>query len=79
MDAELLSEVWLELNGGRQHGLTLRQEKVSEQTDVSSAQSAEEKPYREPRAHFANDDEKAAHEKMLESITDPIWHELSGK
>jgi DNA polymerase-3 subunit epsilon len=68
LDAQLLAEVYLELNGGRQPDLVL-------QTDRS--ESAEivvvERVSRPPR-HFAPDaEELAAHEAFVATLKDPIW------
>lgn len=78
LDAQLLAEVWLELMGGRQHGLGLGQDKMeSGGPDNVSSLAQKERPLREPRSHKANDEELAAHQKMLEEITDPIWKEIA--
>ncbi len=73
LDSELLAEVYLELMGGRQHGLELTADK-SKITQNSSALSApNEKPYREPRAFPLNEDEKRAHELMVKELENPLW------
>ncbi len=58
LDSELLAEVYMELLGGRQHGLaiTVAKQAVAETTAVTI-----ERPYREPRPHAPTDEETAAH------------------
>lgn len=68
LDSELLAEVYLELLGGRQHGLNIEVQKSS----VSIAQTIE-RPFREPREFKVSEEELAAHEKLLEELNDPIW------
>ncbi|MEX0582284.1 MAG: DNA polymerase III subunit epsilon [Sneathiella sp.] len=66
LDAELLAEVYLELIGGRQRGLSLEEE----DSGMTAAVSLEIRP---PRPHDASEAECAAHAAFLETITDPIW------
>lgn len=68
LDSELLAEVYLELLGGRQHGLSIEVEKQS--VEISQAI---ERPFREPREFKVSDEELSAHEKFLEELSDPIW------
>ena len=68
LDSELLAEVYLELIGGRQPGLVLDKEPAG-----SSEIASKERKFREPRPHFAHEDELAAHRVFLEEIKDPIW------
>jgi len=70
LDSELLSEVYLELLGGRQHGLILAEEKSSEEKE--SAQKSQ-RQFREPRVHQASNDEIAAHKDMLEKLDKALW------
>lgn len=73
LDSELLAEVYLELLGGRQHGLTLQEDRESQSTEDGSTRLHKKRIAREPR-HFPNSAEEiAAHEALLEKITDPIW------
>lgn len=80
LDAQLLAEVYLELAGGRQHGLGLASESsaaVSAGSMLVSMQAAREKKDREPRPHAASAEERAAHEKMVGQLTDPLWKEMA--
>ncbi len=73
LDAELLAEVYLEMMGGRQHGLGL----ISEQAAAASAHlAASLKQQKRPRRSFAPTatelDEHAAFLKLLKK---PLWPE----
>ncbi len=70
LDAELLAEVYLYLMGGRQPGLDLQIDAVT----VDAPAAAEtERPLRAARAHAPSPAEAAAHEALLDQITEPIW------
>ncbi|MEO3427835.1 DNA polymerase III subunit epsilon [Pelagibius sp. CAU 1746] len=68
LDCELLAEVYLELRGGRQPGLVLE----SQRKTVRAAAPVN-REVRPPRPHAASPGEKAAHEAMLEKLSDPLW------
>ena len=70
LDAQLLSEVYLALKGGRQPGLVLA-DTVAEAATVAAA-SAATAP-RAPRPHAPSDDECAAHETFIDGVEKPIW------
>ncbi len=68
LDSELLAEVYLELIGGRQPGLTLDRQSAARTVTVT-------REHRDPRPHAASDEELAAHRKYLEdSVPDAIWN-----
>ncbi|MEM6780485.1 MAG: DNA polymerase III subunit epsilon [Pseudomonadota bacterium] len=69
LDSELLAEVYLELLGGRQHGLSIDVEKTSANVQKTTT----ERSFREPRKFAVSADEKAAHDKMLEELENPLW------
>ncbi|WP_455373896.1 DNA polymerase III subunit epsilon [Limibacillus halophilus] len=69
LDCQLLAEVYLELRGGQQPGLALAGRKGGGQ----EAAAKRERPFREPRPHAPSPEELAAHRKMLEGLSDPIW------
>jgi len=69
LDAELLAEVYLELRGGRQRGLSLSAE-AEEKAGVAARKSV----VRPPRDHAASEEELAAHAAFLEKIKEPIWN-----
>ena len=68
LDAELLAEVYLELRGGRQTGLSLAADKGGDD------QNFQKSKVRPPRPHAPSDDELAAHAAFLEKLTDPVWN-----
>ena len=75
LDSELLAEVYLELLGGRQHGLGLAANAQKDEAATRKATKAKRK-FREPRAHTATPEELAAHKELLEKIKDPIWEKV---
>lgn len=73
LDSELLAEVYLELIGGRQHGLGLNASRASgdgEEKGVATVNRTK----REPRPHTVPADELAAHKEMLQNIQNALWH-----
>jgi DNA polymerase-3 subunit epsilon len=77
LDSQLLAEVYLELKGGRQHGLGLMAEQnpLAQQAAVLSLQAGHERPYREPRLFAPSEEELAAHENMVAQLSHPVWKE----
>ncbi|MEX0695317.1 MAG: DNA polymerase III subunit epsilon [Rhodospirillales bacterium] len=76
LDAQLLASVYLELLGGRQHGMNLAAEAAagSKGSDTPGEDTGlNPSGRREPRAHAATPDEQARHAAFLEKIKDPIW------
>lgn len=71
LDAELLSEVYIELTGGRQRGLALIQGETEDASVVVLAATGG--PRREPRPHAPSAAELAAHELFLKKLKNPIW------
>jgi len=80
LDAQLLAQVYVELTGGRQIGLTLVAEPSAD--DVGARESmAESAPpptvvVRPARPHAASVEELARHAAFLAAIKDPIWNRL---
>lgn len=75
LDAELLAQVYLELLGGRQIGLTLDADAGKEaETDTSAAMETIERIFRTPRPHAASAEELARHKTFLEGIESPLWN-----
>lgn len=71
LDAQLLSEVYLELLGGKEPSLLLDSQK--KQT-TSVMQAAGEKIFREPRRFDVQDNYEELHKQFLEkSVKNPIW------
>jgi DNA polymerase-3 subunit epsilon len=76
LDSQLLAEVYLELLGGRQTGLSLdtpAMRTVLQQSDLTDAPKAS----RPARAHSANPEELAAHIEMVEKLKNAIWKKLA--
>lgn len=76
LDSELLAEVYLELLGGRQHGLSLLSGGSSPgaSTGESSKAIAAEKPHRAPRSFPVPEEEAAAHAAMVLKLKQPLWN-----
>ncbi len=75
LDAELLAEVYIELTGGRQTGLTFGEDGPAQTTAKSTARVASmtDRPVRVPRPHAPSAEEEAAHKAFLAKISNPIW------
>ncbi|HET9630477.1 MAG TPA: DNA polymerase III subunit epsilon, partial [Novosphingobium sp.] len=74
LDAELLAQVYVELNGGRQIGLELAGAQAGALvTEVAVVMR--ERVYREPRPHGPSEAELAAHAAFLEGVKAPLWNE----
>lgn len=71
-DARLLSEVYLELIGGRQPGLALATGKGTAAA-TAAGMPATQKTQRAARPHAPTAEEEAAHAAFLETLKDPIW------
>ena len=69
LDATLLAEVYLELIGGRQPGLTLAEEAARAGDQTAPARRTP----RAARAHAPSQAELDAHAALLDAIPDPIW------
>jgi DNA polymerase-3 subunit epsilon len=77
VDAQLLAEVYVELTGGRQIGLSL--------ASIDVASSAADRiiarptgPRRPPRPHAPSEAELQRHAAFLAGISDPLWNRLGG-
>ena len=75
LDAQLLAQVYVELTGGRQIGLSLMAEAVSSEVSASLNASigTAPRPVRPPRPHAPSLDELAAHAQFIGKIKDPLW------
>lgn len=74
LDAQLLAEVYLELLGGRQRGLELGRDVKDGAVAVATLDSFhKDRPVRPPRAFSVAEEERAAHEALLDQLTDPLW------
>lgn len=69
LDSELLAEVYLELLGGRQHGLL----SLGAQTVTTNIEVRVERTLRVARIHAPSDEELEQHRKMLERLNNALW------
>jgi len=69
LDAQLLAQVYVELTGGRQIGLTL----VSDEPEPILAAAAAASVVRPPRPFAASAAELAAHAAFLKEVANPLW------
>ncbi len=69
LDAQLLSEIYLQLKGGRQPGLVLAGTAAETAADTGTAAATP----RAPRPHAPSNDELAAHAVFVDGIENPIW------
>ena len=72
LDAQLLADVWLELNGGRQRGLEIEADGQNHGSESGNV-IAMERTFREPRRFEVPKEELQAHEALLEKLKDPLW------
>jgi DNA polymerase-3 subunit epsilon len=74
LDAELLAQVYVELTGGRQIGLSLAAE--SQTIEISTlAVKRRERVFRPARPHGPSEAERAAHAVFLETMQSPLWRD----
>ena len=76
LDAQLLSQIYIELAGGRQIGLSLAESAPAAESPLATMRAIE-RPYRAPRPHRASDSELAAHAAFIETLVDPLWSSFS--
>jgi DNA polymerase-3 subunit epsilon len=71
LDSELLADVYLELRGGRQAALSLKQEETRTDAEIDLAFTGHTDI---PERHFLpSGEELDAHKTMLEKLKNPIW------
>ncbi|MFM9827685.1 MAG: DNA polymerase III subunit epsilon [Sphingomonas sp.] len=70
LDAQLLAQVYVELTGGRQIGLTLVNDQAFSAVETTSAVPTVTRPAR----HFAlSDAERSAHARFVGQMTNALW------
>ena len=72
LDAALLTEVYLELIGGRQPALGLQRTAAAAPDAAGTPRAARA---RTPRPHAASEAEAAAHAAFVATLKDPIWND----
>jgi DNA polymerase-3 subunit epsilon len=74
LDAELLTQVYVELCGGRQIGLMLAEEAATQAVaELAMAAPVVQRIARAPRPHAASDAELARHAAFIQKLVDPLW------
>lgn len=82
LDAELLAQIYVELNGGRQIGLALAAEdgvvvsspdEVAQRNNTGRRSQDNKRQHREPRPHSASPDELDRHARFVAEIGNAIW------
>jgi len=80
IDAQLLAQVYVELTGGRQIGLSLATETAASALEIATRVDplAASAPIivRPPRPHGPSEEELARHAAFMAGITDPIWNRV---
>ncbi len=77
LDAQLLTQVYVELTGGRQIGLGL----VADSGTVAIGSAAGPVIVREPRPprpHAAGEEELARHRAFISKLVNPLWAQFAG-
>nr|WP_294851360.1 DNA polymerase III subunit epsilon [uncultured Sphingomonas sp.] len=78
LDAQLLSQVYIELTGGRQIGLSLMTENADTPVVLSSDMPVAGRPQRDARPHQPTEEEVARHRQFVSKITNPLWEPYLG-
>jgi len=77
LDAQLLAQIYVELTGGRQIGLsladTLAEERSSDAPGTGAVSVAAKPAFRPARPHQASEEERMRHRKFIELLTNPLW------
>ncbi len=76
LDSELLAEVYLELLGGRQHGLGLSA-LTGAAGQGAAAKVQIERKYREARIFTPSAEELTAHQELVAALKDSLWEKKS--
>jgi DNA polymerase-3 subunit epsilon len=77
LDAQLLSQLYVELTGGRQIGLMLASEENSvSRIAESRVVAVTNRPVRPPRPHAASAEELVRHAEFVARLTDPLWEQV---
>jgi DNA polymerase-3 subunit epsilon len=73
LDAELLAQLYIELRGGRQIGLSLAQEEADKAYRVEPALAAAVRPVRPARVFMASAEELERHAAFVATLDKPLW------
>ena len=72
LDAQLLAQVYIELTGGRQIGLSLGVSQASAEAETAATVQVE-RIIRTPRPHAPSDEERTRHRGFIARLTSPLW------
>ena len=72
LDAQLLAQVYVELTGGRQIGLSLGASTASADTETVVTVQVE-RIVRPPRPHAASEEERTRHRSFITRLASPLW------
>ena len=72
LDAQLLAQVYVELTGGRQIGLSLGQASAGVEAEAMATVQIE-RVVREPRPHAPSEEERTRHRGFIARLTSPLW------
>lgn len=73
VDADLLAEVYIELLGGRQPGLSFSVDSAGPAPADERLEPEASSVIRPPREHAPSGKEAAAHEEFVATLKDPLW------
>ncbi|WP_260483027.1 DNA polymerase III subunit epsilon [Sphingomicrobium flavum] len=79
LDAQLLAQVYIELTGGRQIGLSLGAEQAEERSSAAASVAdnpAPARPVRPPRPHQASAEELNRHAAFIDVMDAPLWKKV---
>ena len=72
LDAQLLAQVYVELTGGRQIGLSLASAAAAVEVE-RAVMSQSERVVRPPRPHAPSEEERTRHRGFIARLTSPLW------
>lgn len=73
LDAQLLSQIYVELTGGRQIGLMLGADQSKIVNEPVLSRDSSERKQRAPRTHGASPEELERHRTFVAKLADPLW------
>ena len=76
LDAQLLAQVYVELTGGRQIGLSLMAEALASTGPSAATVRPAHRPVRPARPHAPSAEELARHAWFVAALKDPLWLQL---